>query len=124
MPAEIFRIRSLPEKDMAVLSVVTDTLDIGQRGEFLTACAELLATDMKWLAVDMRGLRSIFSVFIGSVMDVNTQVRSQERRFTIIASEHLTQMFRSVVGADALEICQPESPEGRSSRRRSSRIVR
>ncbi len=107
-----------------MLRVVTDVLELSQRQDFLMGCQRLLASEMEWLIVDMRGLRRIFSIFVGTVMDVNARVRGEGRRLTIIASEDVGKLFRTLVGPETLEICQPESELGVRSKRKSSRTIR
>jgi len=109
---------------MAVLSIASEQLELDQRAEFLGACQQLLDSRMPWLVIDMRGLRRIFSIFVGTVMDVNSRARGEGRRLTVIAREDVGKLFRAVVGPEVLEICQPDSALNGGSRRRSSRRSR
>ena len=125
MTAELCRIKVADDKDLAVLEVVSDTLALSDRDEFLKACGELLETGKKHVIIDMRGLRRIFSIFLGTVLDVNVKVGRAGGRLTVMASEEVSKLFRTVAGPEILEICQAERTGRRkSSRRGSSRISR
>jgi hypothetical protein len=124
VPEQLFRLRSSEEKDLAVLQIMTDTLELSHREEFLAACAGLLETTRGRLVIDLRGLRRIFSIFVGTVMDVNAKAGAEGRRLTVIASPDVEKLFRTVVGPETLEICSPASPIARASRRKSTRFVR
>jgi hypothetical protein len=123
-PDQLFRLRSSEKKDLAVLQMMTDTLELSHRAEFLAACARLLETARGRLVIDLRGLRRIFSIFVGTVMDVNAKVRGEGRRLTVIATPEVEKLFRTVVGPESLEICNPASPIAKASRRKSTRFIR
>jgi anti-anti-sigma regulatory factor len=118
---EVFRLSSSREHGMAVLSVVSNSLDLDRRAEFIGACSRLLESGMKRVVIDMRGLRRIYSIFVGTVMDVNARARAEGIDLTVIAGEDVTRLFRSLVGEDVLSICQPDQPHSGKSRRPSSR---
>jgi len=123
--AELCRIKVSDEKDLAVLEVASDTLALSDRDEFLKACGELLDTGRKHVIIDMRGLRRIFSIFLGTVLDVNVKVGKAGGRLTVMASEEVTKLFRTVAGPEILEVCQTErSGRRKSSRRKSGRTSR
>lgn len=125
MTSELCRVKTSDEKDLAVLQVVSDTLALSDRDEFLKACGELLKSDKKNLVIDMRGLRRVFSIFLGTVLDVNARAGKEGRRLTVMASEDVAKLFRTVTGPDTLDIHEVESRSGRkSSRRKSGRIGR
>jgi anti-anti-sigma regulatory factor len=119
---EMFRINESDEKDLAVMQVVSDSLELSHREAFLKACSDLMETDRARLIIDLRGLKRIFSIFVGTIMDVNNTVRGQGRRLTVVASLEVTKLFRTVVGPETLEICQPRPSTRISSRRKSGRI--
>ena len=115
------RLTSVPERGSAVLQVMRDSLEMGDREAFLSACRELLATGQPQLVIDMRSLRRIFSVFVGSVMDVNARAHAQGLNLTVLATESVASLFRAVVGAEALNIDDGISEEERARRKVSSR---
>ena len=116
-----FRVAATPEKDTAVLTVLSDSLNMADREAFLAACRELLAGKASNLVIDLRALRRIFSVFIGSVMDVNARAKNEGRRLTVLTTEGVATVFRSVVGTDVLEISDGLTDEERARRKISSR---
>ena len=124
MADELCRITTSEEKDLAVLQLVRDALELSDREEFLGACAKLLDTGRGRLVIDMRGLRRIFSIFVGTVMDVNARARKEGRHLTLMASEEVTSLFRTIVSSEVLDICPTTAPGGKNGRRKSGRISR
>lgn len=121
MPETAYRVTAVPEKSAALLSVLRNALEMTDREWFLAGCRELLASGQPNLVIDLRGLRRIFSVFIGSVLDVNARARSEGRRLTVLTSEPVAQVFRSVAGAETLNLDDGVSIEERARRKTSSR---
>jgi hypothetical protein len=121
--AGLCRLTSIPEMETALLEITRDSLGMTDREEFLAGCRSLLASGQKHLFIDLRGLRLVFSVFVGTVMDVNVRARADGRRLTVLAGPAVAKLFRSVAGGDAVEIdggvAQPEKPRRRISSRRS-----
>jgi hypothetical protein len=106
---------------MAVLQVVCDALTLDCRDEFLGACAGLIRSGCGSLVIDLRNLRRVFSIYVGTIMDVNARAQRDGRSLTVVAGPELTKMFRSVVGPETLRICEPASSPAASGRRQSSR---
>lgn len=124
MTSELCRVKTSDEKNLAVLQVMSDTLALSDRDDFLKACGELLKSEKKNLVIDMRGLRRIFSIFLGTVLDVNARAGKEGRRLTVMTSEDVAKLFRTVAGPDTLAIREIKPPSARkSSRRRSGPIA-
>ncbi len=104
MPKEICRLTAEPEKGRAILSVNRDTLDMGEQQEFRDGCRQLLETGQDHLYVDLRGLRSLLSIYLDIVLEANGEVRDAGRRFTVLAGERLGDLFRTVVGPEILDV--------------------
>lgn len=115
------RLGTVPERGTALLQVMRESLEMADREEFLAACRQLLATGQPRLVIDLRSLRRIFSVFVGSVMDVNARARADGRRLTVLTTESVARLFRAVVGAEMLDIDDGISQEERARRKISSR---
>jgi hypothetical protein len=98
------RLTSAPERGEAVLEVTRDSLEMTDREEFLAGCRRLLATGQPRLVIDLRSLRRIFSVFVGSVMDANARAQVEGRALVVLATEPVAALFRAVVGAEVLNI--------------------
>ena len=121
MVPELYRISISEGKGRAVLEILAEDLDLGNRDEFLEGCRRLLEAGQPHLIIDMHGLQRLFSIFIGTVMDVNVKARLEGRRLTVVASDGVTRLFRTVVGPESLEVCPPPGPMGEKGSRRSAR---
>ena len=104
MPKEICHLSDDPEKGRAILTVDRDTLDMGEQQEFRDGCRSLLGTGRAHLYVDLRGLRSLLSIYLDIVLEANGEALEAGRRFTVLASERLGDLFRTVVGPEILDV--------------------
>lgn len=125
MSDELYRITLSAEKDLAVLQVTRDVLELSDREAFMAGCRELLASDAGRLVIDLRDLRRVFSVFVGTVMDVNVHVREEGRKLVVLASEAVSEVFGAVGVNAELDIrTRSGAAEDVALKRRSSRTFR
>lgn len=104
MPKEICHLSAEPEKGRAILTVDRDTLDMGEQQEFREGCRKLLDSGQPHVYVDLRALRSLLSIYLDIVLEASGEARDAGRRFTVLASERLGDLFRTVVGPELLEV--------------------
>lgn len=104
MPKEICHLTAEPEKGRAILTVDRDTLDMGEQQDFRNGCRQLLDTGQARLYVDLRGLRSLLSIYLDIVLEANREARDAGRSFIVLTSERLGDLFRTVVGPEILEV--------------------
>lgn len=121
MANPLCKVFALPEKDLAVLQVLRDSLEMSDREAFLAGCRELLATGQHNLLIDLCGLRRVFSVFVGSILDVSARARAENRRLLLKTTTAVAEVFRTVIRPEVLEIIAEPPPEERQPRRHSSR---
>lgn len=108
MPRETCHLNTEPEKNRAVLLVDRDTLDMSEQQEFRAGCRKLLETGQAHLYVDLLDLRSLLSIYLDIVLEANAEAKKAGRRFTVLASEKLCDLFRTVVGPETLEVSSTE----------------
>jgi len=103
--AEAFlKISRLPEKGLAVLEVLRDSVEMAEWEKFVRAGAQLLGCGQKHLVLDLRRLKRVLSLFIGEAVRLNGEARSRGRRFTVLAAGRIGDTFRMILGGDLLEI--------------------
>lgn len=124
-PAGSFcKLTAIPEIETALLEVTRTSLEMTDREEFLAGCRALLASGQKHLVIDLRGLTRVFSVFVGTVVDLHARAGAEGRSLKVIASEEVARLFRSVSGGQALDIDDGLSEAERARRRTTSRRPR
>ena len=99
-----FKVSESPDKDAATLKPTGPDLAMDDHSEFLEACRDLVETGRKKLFVDLVGQKRMLSLFIGTVMDVNSKARTEGRSLTVLAGKDLTSLLRCIAGPDVLEI--------------------
>jgi hypothetical protein len=104
MARGVCQLESMPEKGMAILRVGRDTLDMGEQNEFRAGCRKLLDSGLGRLYVDLRGLRSLLSIYLDIVLEANRDARTADRKLTVLVGEKLGDLFRTVVGPDMLDL--------------------
>jgi anti-anti-sigma regulatory factor len=104
MPDEFLTLRRLPEKDMLVVVVNHDSLEMADWSEFVKASEKLARSEARNLVLDLRKLRRILSIFIGTAVQLSAQARSRKRRFAVLARGHVADILGNVLGRDILEI--------------------
>ena len=124
MADDLCNVTTFAEKGLAVLRMSRDSLELSDREAFLAACRQLLDTDQPRLVIDLRGLRRIFSIFVGTIMDVNARARKEDRHLALMASGEITKLFRTVVGSEVLEIYEAGPPGNGGGRKPSGRAMR
>ena len=104
MARGVCQLDTVPEKGMAVLRVGRDTLDMSEQNEFRAGCRQLLDSGLGRLYVDLRDLRSLLSIYLDIVLEVNREARAADRDLTVLVGEKLGDLFRTVVGPDVLKL--------------------
>ena len=104
MSGEFLSITELAGRRMAVLEVRRDSIEMADWDAFVKSCRKLLGTAQPHLVLDLRKLRRVLSVFIGEALQLHSQAESQNRRFTVLASGQIGDVFRMLLGNDILEM--------------------
>ena len=83
---------------------------MGEQQSFRDGCRELLETGQADLYVDLRGLRSLLSIYLDIVLEANSEAKNAGRKLTVLVGEKLGDLFRTVVGPEllALKFDDPE----------------
>jgi len=126
MPVTFLTINEVPERDMAVLEVLHDSIQMSEWDDFVKGCARLMACEQSHLVLDLRRLERVLSVFIGESVRLNSEAVNRGKRFTVLAAGQVGEVFKMLLGSDLLEIVtdgkppeELESPEERRARRSS-----
>jgi len=82
-----FKIETVEERGLTVLKMQGQRLEITQRESFGEACDRLLAAETEKIVIDLSDLDRIFSLFIGSLVDLHVRAERSGKRLSVIASE-------------------------------------
>jgi hypothetical protein len=104
MSRDVCQLKTEPEKGRALLRIDRDTLDMGEQQAFRSGCRQLLDTGQPEIYVDLRGLRSLLSIYLDIVLEANNEAKAADRRLTVLVGEKLGDLFRTVVGPELLEL--------------------
>lgn len=104
MPEEFLTLHEIPEKDMEVLAINHDSIEMCDWSDFMKASGRLAKSEARTLVLDLRKLRRILSIFIGTAVHLNAQARARKRRLLVLARGHVADTLRSLLGTDILEI--------------------
>lgn len=85
MAAERFRISIAAERGRSGLKVLADTLEMGDLEPFEAACKQLLATTQPVMIIDLRGISTIHSAFIGVLLFVHAEADLADRQLLVAA---------------------------------------
>ena len=118
------KLTAIPEMETALLEVVRTSLEMTDREEFLAGCRALLAAGQRNLVIDLRGLQRVFSVFVGTMLDLHVRAGAEGKSLKVLASEEVVRLFRSVSGGQALHIDDGLSEAERARRKTTSRRTR
>ena len=91
--AHNFVVEELPDQKQVRLRILTPRMDVGHRQAFAEACESLLASRHKSLILDLSGLPRIFSLFIGSLVDLTQRAEAADKRLEI----HVTAGVRNTL---------------------------
>jgi len=108
MVDELFRVETVEERGITVLRALSQRLDITQRGSFSEGCDRLLAAETAKIVVDLSDLDRIFSLFIGTLVDLHVRAERAGKHLTVIASDAVRESLgrmglektMDIVGAD------------------------
>ena len=109
-----------PETGTAVLEVTTEALGMPDRAEFLAGCQDLMASDQKRLVLDLHSVRRIFSMFMGTIVDLSDRARRNGQSLTVKASPPAADLMRSVLGTRFLDIDDGRVVEERGKKQKES----
>jgi hypothetical protein len=101
---DFLKISLVPEKGLAVLEVLRDSVEMSEWESFVRAGAQLVGSGQKHMVLDLRRLKLILSLFIGEAVRLSGQARARGGRFTVLAAGRIGDTFRMILGADVLEI--------------------
>jgi hypothetical protein len=116
-----------PGRDMAVLEVMRDSIEMSDWEAFIAAGRKLLASGRAHLVLDLRRLHRVLSLFIGEAVRLKGLADEAGKRFTVLAAGQVGDVFKTILGADILEmITDGRAPAeigapGESGRRRGDR---
>jgi anti-anti-sigma regulatory factor len=85
--ASSFRVETIADRGLTVLRVLGPRLEIGSRDEFSRACDGLLSAETGKVAVDLTQVDRIFSLFIGTMVDLHVRAERVGKRLSIMASD-------------------------------------
>jgi hypothetical protein len=102
--SELVRVSTDRSGSQAVLRVLADDISLGDRDAFMRGCQELLATQCSRLVIDFGRIERVFSIFVGTVMDVNARAHGEGRELEVLAGPGVTRLFRMVAPPEALKI--------------------
>jgi anti-anti-sigma factor len=88
-----FKIQVIPERDIAIL-VISGSLDFDSRSVFATNIEKLLKRPEKKLVIDMKKVTQLFSVYYGTVIDVDHKAKKLNKNLTLIVNEKLEKMMK------------------------------
>lgn len=115
MPGErLYRLTEDAQKGVATLEVRVDLLGMADRDEFMAGCRALLASGRKRLVLDLRGVRRMFSIFLGTIIDIGERAHANGQALTVRVPEQVARLLRSVLGDRTLDIDVGTAPEGRA----------
>jgi hypothetical protein len=101
---EKLRIARKAASNQAVLEVRCDSLEMSELFEFQAACVELLETGAPELLIDARAIKSITSVFLGSIIKAALQARESGQNVTLCARRDVANLFKQLVGNTMLTV--------------------
>lgn len=96
-----------PEQFRTVLRVEAPALDIQHRDEFAQAFNSLLNSDHERIVVDLQKIDRIFSLFIGSLVDLHQRSNEVGKRLQILVSPGVHETFKRMNLLEALDIDTP-----------------
>jgi anti-anti-sigma regulatory factor len=109
MTQQLFRITESDDMDSATLTFRGAFLEVFQGDEFREACDELVATDRKYLILDLRKLENIRSQFIGIIIKLADEAEKSRRRVAVVASKRVNQMLAMFASDVGLELKTEET---------------
>jgi hypothetical protein len=102
--SELLEVSSDQARSEAVLRVLADEISLSDRDAFMRGCQQLLDTGCSKLVIDFGGLDRVFSIFVGTVMDVNARAHGEGRELEVVAGEGVTRLFRMVADPEVLRM--------------------
>lgn len=87
-----YSLNSIPERGIAMLRVTGD-LNMQQRKEFVFNLEQLLACPEKKLVVDLTRIERLFSIYLGTLVDVKQRAEKDGKVFSILATKKVAQLF-------------------------------
>jgi len=103
-PAVPMRVDRLPERDLAVLRVFTPEVGMDHKDLFKALTEELLASPQSKLVVDLSKTRRIFSLFIGSLVDLHQRAGKESKTLTILAPKSIYEILQKMNLGDVLDV--------------------
>lgn len=105
--ADDFILEDQPQQFRMVLRVDAPALDLDHRDEFAQAFNALLRSDHERIVVDLQKIDRIFSLFIGSLVDLHQRSDELGKRLQIIVSPEVRETFKRMNLLEALDIDTP-----------------
>lgn len=109
-----FTIELVPAHDMAVLRV-KGALELTDRSVFAAQAAGLVEQEAQTIVLDMTKTSRIFSIFLGTIVDLHKSLESEGRKLVILATPKLAEMFEKISFREVLDI---EIVDAKEKRRR------
>jgi anti-anti-sigma regulatory factor len=114
MPAgRLCRLTTDAAAGTATLEVLQDLLGMADRDEFVAGCRELLESNQKRLVMDLRKVRRIFSMYLGTIVDLSDRASRKGQQLSVKATPPVANLIRSVLGKRFLEIDDGTAPAER-----------
>lgn len=95
-----FEIKTVSEKDVTILKVNT-ILDMPLRKAFSDATQKLLNSNTSNLLLDMTETPSVFSLFIGSIVDLHKNSEDAGKKLIVVVNPKVAKLFQ-VLSFDSL----------------------
>jgi anti-anti-sigma regulatory factor len=99
-----FIVEDLPDERSTLLRIETSSLDLGQRDEVARAFDSLLDSRHHRLVVDLRKIGRIFSLFIGSLVDLKQRSEQRNKRLVILVNPQVRETLERMNLAETLDI--------------------
>jgi anti-anti-sigma regulatory factor len=108
-PEAPFRLDEMPDRGIAVLRVRGE-LTVENRRAFVALAEKLLACEQPKLVIDLSRLQRVFSMFIGTFIDLDQQARAQGQSLSFMMTQTVADMVRMVRDDDEMAIVVIDQP--------------
>ncbi|MHC4873011.1 MAG: STAS domain-containing protein [Planctomycetota bacterium] len=90
-----FVIEEMPDRDITILRV-HGALEFDKRGVFSEHVEKLLASSNAKIVIDLTSVEKLFSVFLGSLVDVHQRAQDGGKVLSVLASPKVIKLLKQV----------------------------
>lgn len=90
--ASNFTVKEVPDRAICVMRAQGE-LDLDQRKDFSFSAEQLLASDQPKLVLDLTKVSRMFSIFIGTIVDLNQRATQNGKVFSVLAGKKVADLF-------------------------------